>query len=55
MKLANAVDDRDTRHLHWLAQHMGDALLDSIIINTGPHAYRRADGIGVVPLGTLAP
>lgn len=25
------------------------------VINTGPHAYRRPDGIAVVPIGLLAP
>ena len=28
-------------------------LLDAIIVNTGPNAYRRPDGIGVVPLALL--
>lgn len=55
VKLATTVDDRDTTHLHWLAGHLGDALLDAIIVNTGPSAYRRPDGIGVVPLGLIAP
>lgn len=55
VKLANTVDDRDTKHLHWLAERMGNQLLDAVIINTGPAAYRRPDGIGVVPLGLLAP
>ncbi|MCG6567992.1 DUF4143 domain-containing protein, partial [Tessaracoccus sp. ZS01] len=34
---------------------MGDKLLDAIVINTGPNAYRRPDGIAVLPLGLLAP
>ena len=55
VKLATTVDDRDTTHLHWLAGHLGDALLDAILVNTGPNAYRRPDGIGVVPLGLIAP
>ena len=55
VKLGGAVDERDARHLRWLGEHLGDSLLDSIIINTGPQAYRRPDGIGVVPLGLLAP
>jgi predicted AAA+ superfamily ATPase len=55
VKLAGTIDDRDTRHLHWLARQMGTDLLDALIINTGPQAYRRPDGIGVVPLGLLAP
>lgn len=55
VKLANTVTDSDTKHLHWLAERMGDKLLDAIVINTGPNAYRRPDGIAVVPLGLLAP
>ncbi len=55
VKLSTTVDDRDTTHLHWLAGHLGDVLLDAIIVNTGPNAYRRPDGIGVVPLGLIAP
>ncbi|MCG6568784.1 ATP-binding protein [Tessaracoccus sp. ZS01] len=55
IKLANTVTDQDTKHLHWLADRMGDKLLDAIVINTGPNAYRRPDGIAVLPLGLLAP
>lgn len=54
-KLNTTVDDRDATHLHWLADQLGDTLLDRVIINTGQHAYRRPDGIAVVPLGLLAP
>ena len=55
VKLSSTVHDRDTKQLHWLHKQIGDNLLDAIIINTGPAAYRRTDGIGVVPLGLLAP
>lgn len=55
VKLAASVEDKDIKHLHWLAERMGDRFLDAIVINTGPAAYRRPDGIGVVPLGLLAP
>lgn len=53
VKLANTVTERDVRHLRWHADRVGDRLLDSIVINTGPSAYRRADGVGVLPLGLL--
>ncbi len=53
--LANTVSDTDTKHVHWAAEHLGGGLLDAIVINTGPHADRRHDGIGVIPLGLLAP
>ncbi len=30
-------------------------LLDAIVVNAGPNAYRRPDGIGVVPAALLGP
>ncbi len=36
-----------------LAAGLGPDLLDACVITTGPEAYRRADGIGVVPAGLL--
>jgi len=55
VKLGGTVEDKDVRHLRWLTGQLGDRLLDSIVINTGPAAYRRSDGIGVLPLALLAP
>ncbi|MFT4232523.1 MAG: DUF4143 domain-containing protein [Leucobacter sp.] len=55
VKLAATVDDRDVRHLNWLQAELGDQVLDRIVITTGPFAYRRADGVGVVPLALLGP
>jgi hypothetical protein len=52
---AATVENRDTAHLRWLADHLRADLLDAVIINTGPNAYRRPDGIGVVPLALLGP
>lgn len=49
IKLARDVGDRDVRHLRWLSDRLGDDLLDAIVVTTGPEAYRRADGIAVVP------
>ncbi len=54
VKLSSSIGDRDIKHLHWLKEKMGTDLLDAIVINTGPVAYRRRDGIGVVPLALLA-
>lgn len=55
VKLAAAVHDEDVRHLRWLGEKLGDRLIDAIVIHTGPEAYRRADGIGVVPAAMLVP
>ena len=53
VKLSATVDEADTRHLRWLAGRLGPDLLDACVITTGQEAYRRADGIGVVPAGLL--
>lgn len=55
VKLARSINDNDVRHLHWLQQELGDALADAAIITTGPSAYRRSDGIAVVPAALLGP
>lgn len=55
VKLAAVPGDRDVRHLHWLAGRVGDDLLDAVVITTGPYAYRRPDGIAVVPASLLGP
>lgn len=55
VKLARDVKDEDTRHLRWLAERIGDELLDAVIVTTGPEAYRRPDGIAVVPAALLGP
>ncbi len=55
VKLSPLVTDDDVRHLTWLRNRLGDELLDSVIITTGSHAYRREDGIAVVPAALLGP
>lgn len=55
VKLAADVTDHDARHLLWLKQQLGDRLLDSVVVTTGRHAYRRADGVAVVPAALLGP
>jgi len=34
---------------------MGADLLDAIVVTTGTEAYRRKDGIGIVPAALLGP
>jgi predicted AAA+ superfamily ATPase len=55
VKLAQSVDAEAVRHLRWLAEKIGDDLLDAVVITTGKEAYRRADGIAVVPAAALGP
>lgn len=52
-KLGGTVGDEDVKHLRWLQEELGGNLLDAVVVNTGPRAYRRPDGIGVVPAALL--
>lgn len=55
VKLAATVSDSDVRHLNWLREQLGDRVVERVVINTGRFAYRRPDGIAVVPLALLGP
>ena len=55
VKLSALVNDHDVRHLHWLAKRIGPRLADAAVITTGRAAYRRRDGIGVIPAALLGP
>lgn len=55
VKLGTSVGEQEVDHLRWLRQKIGDDLLDAVIIYTGRYAYRRPDGIAVIPAALLAP
>ncbi len=53
IKLSATTREDDTHHIRWLTQTIGDDLLDAAIITTGTEAYRRTDGIAVIPAALL--
>lgn len=55
VKLSATVDDSDVRHLLWLRDQLEDDLLDAVVVTTGRDAYRRPDGIAVIPAALLGP
>lgn len=55
VKLADTVNDHDVQHLNWLREQIGDRLVNRIVVYTGRFAYRRPDGVAVVPLALLGP
>ncbi len=55
VKLGGTPTDRDVRHLLWLRDRLGEQLADAVVITTGREAYRRPDGVAVVPLALLGP
>lgn len=55
VKLGTTVSDSDVRHLNWLSDQIGDRLVDRVVITSGEFAYRRPDGVAVIPLALLGP
>jgi predicted AAA+ superfamily ATPase len=55
VKLGGTVDDTDVKHLLWLKRKLEDDLIDMAVLTTGPQAYRRPDGVAVIPLALLGP
>lgn len=55
VKLGGVATDRDVKHLLWLREQLGNELADAVVVTTGYEAYRRPDGIAVVPLALLGP
>ncbi|HEY8644780.1 MAG TPA: DUF4143 domain-containing protein [Gaiellaceae bacterium] len=53
VKLTATVADEGVRHLRWLKERLGDDVLDMLVVTTGSYAYRRSDGIAVVPAALL--
>ena len=55
VKLTAAPTDAQVANLHWLKRELGDDLIDMAIICTASHAYRRRDGVAVIPAALLGP
>lgn len=53
VELATSITDHNVRHLGWLRDKLGPDLLDAVVLTAGPTAYRRRDGVAVVPLALL--
>lgn len=53
VKLGADVTDADVKHLLWLRGQLGDQVADIAVLTAGEHAYRRRDGVAVIPLGLL--
>jgi hypothetical protein len=53
VKLSETIRTEDVRHLLWLRGQLGDRLLDAAVVTTGNRAYRRQDGVAVIPASLL--
>lgn len=52
-KLTRDIRDDDIRHLNWLSRQLGDSLIDRVVLTTGTEAYRRPDGVAVIPAALI--
>lgn len=55
VKWSREVVDADVKHLCWLRDKLGGDGVDALVLSTGSRAYRRRDGVAVVPLALLGP
>ena len=53
VKFSPTAAPSDGRHLKWLRDKLGNDCCDAMIITTGSVAYRRNDGIAVIPAALL--
>jgi hypothetical protein len=53
VKLSPTVVDDDVKHLLWLRNNARTEVIDLIVITTGDTAFRRPDGVAVIPLALL--
>jgi len=53
VKFSPTIAASDGKHLKWFAQNVGKECCDAMIVSTGSAAYRREDGIAVVPAALL--
>lgn len=51
--MAPEIVDADVRHLLWLREKLGEDVANLVVLTAGPRAYRRPDGVCVVPLALL--
>lgn len=55
VKWSREVVDADVKHLLWLRDKLGAECVGALVVSTGSRAYRRRDGVAVVPLALLGP
>jgi predicted AAA+ superfamily ATPase len=53
VKASSQVRPADVAHLNWLEEQAPGLVIDKVILNSGELAYRRKDGVAVIPLALL--
>ena len=55
VKMAAAINDSDVKQLLWLRDQLPGQVADLVVLSTGSRAYRRRDGVALVPLALFGP
>jgi predicted AAA+ superfamily ATPase len=55
VKIAQTITGAELRHLHWLENQFTEYQVIKVVVNSGPNAYTRKDGVHIVPLALLGP
>jgi predicted AAA+ superfamily ATPase len=53
IKAGTAPSPRDTRHLAWLRDELGDAFVRGVLFHTGPHPFDIDDRIWAIPIAAI--
>ena len=53
VKASSQVRPADVVHLNWLEQQVPGVVIGKVVLNTGEMAYRRKDGVVVIPLALV--
>jgi predicted AAA+ superfamily ATPase len=54
VKIAQTISGAELRHLQWLENNFTEYRVVKMVINTGPSAYTRKDGVHIIPLALLS-
>jgi predicted AAA+ superfamily ATPase len=55
VKIASTIIGAELRHLHWIENQFTEYQVIKVVVNSGPNAYTRKDGVHIVPLALLGP
>lgn len=53
IKATSAPTRADARHLYWLREQLGDRLIASAVLHTGPKRFPLGDGVEAIPISEI--
>jgi uncharacterized protein len=53
VKATSSPGPDDARHLRWLKRELGDSVIASVLLHSGPNSFEMDQGIMAVPIASL--